>query len=382
MDRVKKTSSPAADLTDDLIVEILSRLPAKSICRFKCVSPHWRSLITDRANRRKLPQTLSGFFRHTVGQDGHNEPISVPVFYSIVSGLGEEEKHVRDPSLSFLPGCYKTIIPKDCCNGLLLCLCWKGSPKDESNYVVCNPATEKWVILPQSDQASQLFVRHVGFDPAVSSHFHVFSVLEGLDGYTTGVDVYSSEAKAWSYKENGWADETVLYEPSVFLNGMMHFVSCEFTIVALDTQGKSWRTIPLLQTMGYEDYFYGNCAIIGQSQGHLHYLNVRERDASTLSVWTLSNYCSGEWLFKYNINIFQLFGWKDVINQRQWDYTLVAIHPECSLIFYILHHENMLLSYDMDHGKVHVIRKLKEHYYGATYIPYVPLFTESLVDHE
>ncbi|KAB8098030.1 hypothetical protein EE612_026975 [Oryza sativa] len=47
--------NPAADLTDDLIVEILSRLPAKSVCRFKCVSWRWRRLISHRDHRKKLP---------------------------------------------------------------------------------------------------------------------------------------------------------------------------------------------------------------------------------------------------------------------------------------------------------------------------------------
>lgn len=357
MDRIKKTSSPAADLTDDLIVEILSRLPAKSICRFKCVSPHWRRLITDRANRRKLPQTLSGFFRYAVGPDGDGKAISAPYFNSIISGLGEEERHVRDPSLSFLPGYYRSIIPKDCCNGLLLCICWKDSPSNEFHYVVCNPATEKWLILPQSDQDSQMFVIRVGFDPAVSPHFHVFSVLRDQNRFITGVDVYSSEAQAWSYKESGWAYGIMVYEPSVFLNGMMHFISCASTIVALDTEGKSWKTIPLLETMGYKCSFARSCAFIGKSQGHLHYLNVKGTDAS-LSVWILNNSCGDEWLFKYNISSSQLSGSKDVMNT--WDYTVIAIHPECSLIFYVLNGEIMLVSYDIDHGEVHIIHKLKE----------------------
>jgi hypothetical protein len=76
-----------------------------------------------------------------------------------------------------------------------------------------------------------------------------------------------------------------------------------------------------------------NAAFIDQSQGQLHYLNASERDASTLSVWILENYQSGEWNFKYNINTSQLFGYKGFINGGQ--YTWIAIHPECSLIFYI-----------------------------------------------
>ncbi|TVU45991.1 hypothetical protein EJB05_05502, partial [Eragrostis curvula] len=60
--RKKKRRNPAANLTDDIIVEILSRLPVKSICRFKCVSPHWSALISHPDHRRKLPQTLAGLF--------------------------------------------------------------------------------------------------------------------------------------------------------------------------------------------------------------------------------------------------------------------------------------------------------------------------------
>jgi hypothetical protein len=51
-----------AGLPDDALVEILSRLPAKYLCRSKCVSKAWRDLIVDRLRCRKLPLTLEGFF--------------------------------------------------------------------------------------------------------------------------------------------------------------------------------------------------------------------------------------------------------------------------------------------------------------------------------
>ncbi|KAF8692307.1 hypothetical protein HU200_039916 [Digitaria exilis] len=44
-------------LTDDLIVKILSRLPARSVCRFRCVSKTWQNLIS--SHHRKLHQTLT-----------------------------------------------------------------------------------------------------------------------------------------------------------------------------------------------------------------------------------------------------------------------------------------------------------------------------------
>nr|BAC79586.1 hypothetical protein [Oryza sativa Japonica Group]BAD30389.1 hypothetical protein [Oryza sativa Japonica Group]BAD32141.1 hypothetical protein [Oryza sativa Japonica Group] len=36
-----KRRNPAASLTDELIVEVLRRLPVRSVCQFKCVSKSW-----------------------------------------------------------------------------------------------------------------------------------------------------------------------------------------------------------------------------------------------------------------------------------------------------------------------------------------------------
>ena len=382
MDNCKKMCSSLSELTDDLLVEILSRLPVKSVRRFKCVSRHWRRVITHPAHRKKLPQTLSGFFSRHTSQGGDR-----PRFDSI---LGGEEQHVSDPSLSFLPGCYTTVCPVDCCNGLLLCLCSKGSPaSNEDDYLVCNPATEKWLILPDSGRHSEVFGRRLCFDPAISSHFHVFSILqetqEGVDEYITDVEIYSSELGEWSHRENGWSDEIMVYDKSVFLNGMLYFISYDSTVVAVDKEGKTWKTIPLLVTMNSGNIeFVENDALIDQSQGRLLYLNVRDRDPSTLSVWILDDYHTGKWIVKYNISTSKLFGCKGLKHAR--DYTLIAVHPECSLVFLILNGQNLLLSYDMDRGKVNVIHNLIEPFNAARnpYLPYVPWLTEteSLTNHQ
>ncbi|KAM0909745.1 hypothetical protein ACQ4PT_014626 [Festuca glaucescens] len=374
MDHSKKMGSSLADLTDDLLLEILSRLPVKSVCRSKCVSRHWRGLITHRANRKKLPQTLSGFFSRHISLDVR------PRLYSI---LGGQEQLVSDPSLSFLPG-YTYVWPVDCCNGLLLCLCSKGAPNNEGDYVVCNPATEEWLILPDSGRHGEVFARRLCFDPAVSSGFHVFCILEDVEEYIADLEIYSSEEGEWSHKENGWAEDTMLYDRSVFLNGMLHFISTDSRIAAVDKEGKTWKTIPLLETMKSETDRESNDALILRSQGRLHYLNVRDRDPSTLSVWILDSYHTGKWIFKYNISISKLFGHKRFRLAR--DYTLIAIHPDCNLIFVILNRENLLLSYDIDRGKVHVIHILKDRFNERCnpYLPYVPLFTEteSLTNHQ
>ena len=51
-----------AYLLDDLVVEILSRLPAKSLCRFRCVSKSWRALMSNPAHRHRFAHTAACFF--------------------------------------------------------------------------------------------------------------------------------------------------------------------------------------------------------------------------------------------------------------------------------------------------------------------------------
>ena len=60
---ISRRRNPADKLTEDLLIEILSRVPYRSLCRFKCVSKAWRDTISDdpsfqrdlRLRRRDLP---------------------------------------------------------------------------------------------------------------------------------------------------------------------------------------------------------------------------------------------------------------------------------------------------------------------------------------
>ncbi|XP_015639318.2 F-box protein At1g67130 [Oryza sativa Japonica Group] len=73
------TRNPAAELTEDLIVDILSRLPVKSVCRCKCVSRRWRGLISDPDHRKKLPQTLAGFFYSSENESSFPDEETFPI---------------------------------------------------------------------------------------------------------------------------------------------------------------------------------------------------------------------------------------------------------------------------------------------------------------
>ncbi|XP_048565895.1 uncharacterized protein LOC125545881 isoform X1 [Triticum urartu] len=137
-------SDPMATLTDDILADIISRVPYKSTCCCKCVSKRWRDLISHRDHRKKMPQSIVGFFYQ--GYNNFRSPRKARYF----TNLSRQRYPLVDPSLSFLPNCERLDI-LDGCNGLLLCCCWKSIDSVTMDYVVCNPTTKKWVAVPATN---------------------------------------------------------------------------------------------------------------------------------------------------------------------------------------------------------------------------------------
>ena len=49
-------------LSDDVLADIFSYLPTRSLCCYKCVCRSWRRIISDSYQCKKLSQTVVGFF--------------------------------------------------------------------------------------------------------------------------------------------------------------------------------------------------------------------------------------------------------------------------------------------------------------------------------
>ena len=131
----------------------------------------WNHLISDAEYRKELPQIVAGFFYRTWKGKHH--------FASIT---GEQ------PSLPFFPFPIHDVIISDCCSGLIPCWCFG------CHYVVCNPATNKWLLL--LDNLCSCGEARLGFDLTVSSHFHVFEYGKMREGESVGVSIYSSKSAA------------------------------------------------------------------------------------------------------------------------------------------------------------------------------------------
>ncbi|XP_048550948.1 putative F-box protein At2g16220 [Triticum urartu] len=332
----------AALFTDDLILEILSRLPARSVHRFKCVSILWRDLIADPTNRKKMPQTLAGFLYTSFNGSGYRHH-----FASVSSGTAP-----FDLSLPYLQlNKYKDMAQVDTCNGHVL---YRGCTKkaapwdwaeDDCRFVVCNPATGKWLELPLKPSAPAIRYSHtaaLAFDPRVSSHFHVVHFEEDyVANYMTGVSIYSSRTGAWSRGDSGMVEKVPLYFRSkcVFVGGIMYVIGelqhintgNEYVLVGVDVEGKEGKTL-----------------------------------------WCLKDCDSKEFVLKHTASMDRL------LSMTRMKYKVVEIHPDCDTIFLVSYGGATLAAYDMRHQKVGCILNLEKS--TKRFLSYVPLFSEPLAD--
>ncbi|CAL5009522.1 unnamed protein product [Urochloa decumbens] len=348
--------SALAGLPYDALLEILARLPARSVYRSKCVAKAWRDIVDDPLNRKKLPQTLEGFF--FLGKT-----------LSFISVLPRSVPLDMDPSFSFLPET-ENLLFMDSCNGLLLFVHVRKS--DVFGYV-CNPATKQWeavptcgCCLPMVDclEWSTLLV----FDPAVSSHFQLICFWrEGLVldeeeqaledqapvlsvcAYSSGTGMWSQRSQTeWNSKQGqleGWCHQGGKLEyPSLsprraFVNGLLHLIVFNLDddkIVAVDVQGKTQRIIRMPATA--EGRHWERTGYIGQSQGRLHYINqgfdaLDCEQRYKMCIWVLQDYDMQEWVLKDTVSFLKLYGTKNFSYSRS-DYAVVAIHQDCNVVFF------------------------------------------------
>jgi hypothetical protein len=459
-------AAASASLPDDPLVEILSRVPIKSLCRCKCVSKAWRDLITDPLNHKKLPQTLEGFFLIVnscvddsnsdggdIGSDGSSDDSDDGDGEDSGSGGsgknsdsdngdgedsnsdggcddshsangdgedrsgdggsddsdsddGDSEDSSRDggdsnnfrrqvcvhfidmlgrpprpvdhcfPFLTELPGIVNICVLDDC-NGLLLFDFFQVSGESLSkSYIVSNPATEQWVVVPDPDM-KWLSLAYLVFDPVASSHFHLVQIRADK----IPVHIYSSKSGVWSPVRSDWGELRIAPGLGIaYANGMLYAVLYEGNQIAvMDVEGNTRKVIPMPFQEGNE---FRTCSdYVGQSQGRLHLIYHAdlghddispEQQNNELFIWVLEDYDTEEWVLKDTVSFLKLFG--KITGQTINGFEVVAIHPDHNLVF-LIHHFNLeLISYNMDSKEVCQLCTLGTGYRSIT--PYVPYFKE------
>ncbi|GJN10764.1 hypothetical protein PR202_ga28886 [Eleusine coracana subsp. coracana] len=139
-----QAGASAHRVPDDNIIEILLRLPAKSVIRFRAVCTAWRRLLSDPdflAAHSRLQPLDSILYDRLVGSGSGIINIALDTVHisSITSGDGTDR---RQRLISVANSKRRPCILLSSCNGVFL------FRRSEGCYLLCNPATRQWADLP------------------------------------------------------------------------------------------------------------------------------------------------------------------------------------------------------------------------------------------
>ncbi|XP_059663048.1 F-box protein At5g07610-like [Cornus florida] len=285
---------------EELVVEILQRLPAKSLIRLKSVSKTWLSLISSRRfslllwqqqNRRRRHPKISGLFCScgyvgeidyipTMDSENKKSLTQFPDFSSGESG----EWHTK-------------II--DSCSGLLLICCLCLAKPGYDSYHVYNPTTKQFSTLPRPFPQSCLTRSlNLAFDPLKSLHYKVV-LLQSQNKVETSLYIYSSETNAWSSPFADPFSELDRDVDGVYCNGSIHWISLRPNEASFyfDVDKEILCPMPSPQCPGrcMHQHF-------GESRGHLHFLSYHPNAGFKVSVSEMERDYS-KWSLKYRVNL-------------------------------------------------------------------------------
>nr|GMD65713.1 F-box/kelch-repeat protein At3g23880-like [Ipomoea batatas] len=286
------------DLPQEIILDILLRLPVKSLLRFRCVSKCWLSLISSpqfikthlEFSKKFGPKRLA-LMATRFGQPEICSTYSIVCENSCivrVVELNRFQKTADIPSLCILGSC----------NGLLCLL--------TSSYklLIWNPSTRQTSIIddPGYETKDVGYVRYgFGYDESHDDYklVKIFGSPPPIDEphgmYENTIMVYSRNAKSWRVIPGFYYSENFPGDNGIFLNGVVHLGgsnrSWDFCseIYAFDLAAETLRTITLPGS--YEDQRpFWRLGVLG---GNI-LVACCQCSPETLHIWALKNYGMAE----------------------------------------------------------------------------------------
>ncbi|TXG70583.1 hypothetical protein EZV62_005518 [Acer yangbiense] len=286
---------------DDLLTDILLHLPIKSLLKFKSVSKHWLSLITNpnfSLRRTLVPEPISGLFVHGINTSDFD-------YINLTT-----TKPCRPPfkSLTFLDS--KASILQSC-NGLLLCTSCRPGRRNERNrnYCVYNPTTKQYTVLPPLPVSNGVFRAihgvNLAYDPSKSPDYKVICV-RNCDSLQEGhyqIEIYSSKTGPWR-KSGGTfiAAAGINFSLGVFWNCAIHWISYWGNNNSLYFDADEEKLHELSMPAVPDGYGERMVRYFGESRNHLHLIEIYGPCTALFNVYEMERDYSG-WFVKYRVDL-------------------------------------------------------------------------------
>ncbi|XXG58530.1 hypothetical protein AAC387_Pa04g0824 [Persea americana] len=363
-------------LTEDLLMDILSRLPPKPLVTCKSVSKTFHRLVSTLIHSPTVPGPLSGLF---IGQvDLIQEEMESYEYFNLPgNGVYLDDEINMEDSLSFLP-CDPDTRVFDCRDGIILC--GNADSDDGDICYVCNPVTKQWVVLPPPPKHGfsstcnydvNLALALDGSSDVFVSHYKVFlfvtltDVTKDENGEPLTylyVHVYSSKTGQWVVS-NGYLIGTrlrPLHKRVVFLNGALFLAADPSLFLMFDVEEQYISVTNLPTNSDTPEFITSVC--FGESQGALHYAYHND---SKMEVWMFEE---SEWVVKHKINLKNIGFPKPLLDVDLYEFPIdvepvdiLAFHPTKDAIF--LRNQGDFLCYDFTSGALETVMRCDS---GAT----------------
>ncbi|XP_057443526.1 F-box/kelch-repeat protein At3g06240-like [Lotus japonicus] len=286
------------NLPEELIIQILLRLPVKSLVRFKCVCKSWLSLISD-------PHFAESNFKLAATTPTHRllfiansapETQSIDLDHDAMSLNSSASTTIKLNFLQLPPSSYFSLSIVGSCRGFLLLNC-------NTNLFLWNPSTGVHNQILCSPIASNVnaFLYGFGYDPSQDDYLVALASYErNTTDFLTHLEFFSLRANTWKeiedthlpYMNAGFYWNGGGGDPKVgsLLNNSIHWVAFHHDtlvdlIVAFDLIEKRVSEIPLPDDFEHEPIDYDLWVFRG-----LLSLWVHPEEDDTVNIWVMERY--------------------------------------------------------------------------------------------
>ncbi|KAG9438965.1 hypothetical protein H6P81_019130 [Aristolochia fimbriata] len=350
-------ASSIEDLPDEVKFDVLSLLSAKQLEAAACVSKSWNRLISEEPSAwRCLASRMAGLYHY-----GWSDESS---YFTEIHGR-KSLKHV-DTKLGFLPESEFYCV-YDTCNGLVLCIDddgsgWKVSADQYPiSYVVCNPATREFTVLPAIRRGDICYCTGLAYDPDRNpGEFKVVRFLfQDVNTLEMEVRVFSPRSKEWKSLRFGLPQLLLLAgRRPVYHKGVLHIPAMPHFMLKFDVE----KEVLSLEDLPGE-MIGGSLGLLGVTGGVLQYVNNYYVEQGILLVkWVLdeeveedkNRWIDADW---------------SVITAEYCK--ILAIHPDVEVVF--MRNRGKIFAYHLKNGREWELCEEKMGDFEVT-CPYSPFF--------
>ncbi|KAL1558848.1 hypothetical protein AAHA92_09263 [Salvia divinorum] len=236
IEMITSPHGPLPDLPEEIVKEILLRLPAKSLLKFRSVSKCWFFLISsyEFAKAHLKISTKNNTYEHyrlIVGtiqslMDLHTCSLRATVGNTVYTGPIYPDVDMLPDVVRFdCPSCNinSLIWMEGSCNGLVCVL------ESARTLILWNPTTRKYRVLPRSGTPMRFEHYPLNFGFGYDEFHDDYKVVELLH-LDPGMCLMEPRAKVYSLRSNcwkallNWPNEKVALRSGVFLNRAIHWL--------------------------------------------------------------------------------------------------------------------------------------------------------------